>query len=274
MSTKTNANAQTQANNGKAKGSTDTAADAAESLVKFGKDVYLKACKAAMTAVNKVAGVDEEIASLNSQILVKKEGNASILHKLAIQCVELTAKGKVAVLGDAAILFRDACAHAEEVTVNQFRNAHPEATDAKIRHIVPSWPVLRSDFFNAMAKAAIDPSSAAKPTEVIEAYRKWKDANAGEVGAGGRTPRAGGTRSVSTQEALASAPVSESLIQPLKTAFATLLGTAKGLTEEGQTELADDIMTLAGIYNQKMKDAAKDEVKTKTAPQPEKRAAA
>jgi len=167
--------------------STDSTSKISEALVRFGKDTYLKACEAAQGALGKVAGTDKEIEGLRTQINVKESGNMYTLLSLARTCVELTLKGKRAMLAEAADLMREACKFAEDNAVAEDAKLR-NGTTRPIKDIVPSWPVMRSNIINAMGKAKIDPRKVAKPSAMEEGYNTWKKKNPSQVSNRGARP--------------------------------------------------------------------------------------
>lgn len=222
----------------------DTALDIPEALKLFGKDKYLAACAEASEALKSVGDVDGEIRSFEAQILLKREGNAAKLKRLAVRCVELTQKGKRAMLENAAILFRDACSEAEESFMAAFIKAHPEANEAKIRDVVPSWPVLRGNTYNAMLKAHLDPRKFEKPSGLTQAYAEWKanPNNAGEKDKRGR--KEGTDKTGSKKESNKAAELLQSMIPEVKDAMRTLGGTIAGLNKSQQKRAATALAKL------------------------------
>lgn len=239
---------------------TDTAGEIPEALQRFGKDKFMKAVSLAIAAIHEVSDSDQGIRKLESEILLKKEGNSHKVHRIAIKCVELTAKGKVAQLADAAVLFRDACKQAEEEFIVEFSNKNPGA-DTRIQVIVPSWPVLRSEFGRAMEKAMLDPRDYVKPTELREAFKAWKSNpdNASDKDGRGRK-YTGNVKS----DVLAAATGGDqrkikSMTNNLKTSLATLIGTLQGMTEEQQDIAAEKLAILCGEFNAMLAEAAETE---------------
>lgn len=162
---------------------------AATAIEKFGRPLFLKAAFNAIGAIERVEGGEQDVKRLEGEILLKREGNASVLWNLAKECVKLTVKDGKAMLLDAAELMEAACAFAEEDCVARYNKAH-NTSDAKMRQILPSWPVLKANQLNAMKKAGLNPSDFAGPTKVVNAYNEWKAANPESVDARGARPQA------------------------------------------------------------------------------------
>lgn len=221
----------------------DTSVEIPEALKLFGHEAYVNACKAARTVLSEVADGDLGIRKLEGEILLKREGNATKLLRLAVSCVALTKKGNKAILSNAAILFRDACREAEENFMQSYLKANPTTESLRIQSLVPSWPVLKSDFYNAMFKAELNPEKFVKPSEFRDAYKNWKgnSTNAGEVSTRGRKEGSGALQAGT----LAPTEVVAEFSNNLKTALRTLLGTIKGMTEEQQDEAAKRITVMA-----------------------------
>lgn len=256
----------------------------ASGLAAFGKQTFESAIKATKKALHDVQSGDEAVKTLEQKIEEKKAGNATRLIILARECVSLTMSedGKVADLIKAADLMEGACKYVETITEIDYRKANPEATEAKIRHIVPSWPALRSDFINAMRKAKLDPNSffvadkdkgkeIPQPTAMRNAYKEWKENpdNAGELAVTGRKPRAaesGQTDAKTKEVAAAVAKLSDSA----KSVLANL-ATAMEQLDDKQQKKAVELLTITLGEVRNLAAAGEDEKDEKAGVQTRRR---
>ena len=218
----------------------------ASGLDKFGKKEFMKAAEAAKNAIHAVQGGDKEIRRLNGEIELKREGNTAVLWRLAKECVKIATHEGTADLAKAADLMELACQYVEAVTELDFRKENPEATEAKIRHIVPSWPVLRANSINAMRKANLNPNDFPKPSGMLTAYKAWKEnpANAGQVAQTGRAPRAAQSGQV-TAEVRKVAEVVAKLTDSARSMLDNIATHLLQLNEKGQKHALDKILTPA-----------------------------
>lgn len=215
----------------------------AETLL--GQKTFHKAVALASQALNDVSNTDNEIKSLDAQILQKKEGASARIKRLAVDCVKLTAKDGKAMLKNAAVLFRDSCAQARAEYMQAWGRANP-GVEGRFNQIVPSWPALVGDAYNAMFKADINPTEFDKPTAFRDAYREWraKPENAGEVDGRGARQGSGPLQQAAAATMLIEPEKVKEFSNELKTSIRTLLGELHGLDEEGQTKA---IVLLDGV---------------------------
>lgn len=221
------------------------AAELPESLKFVSQETYATAINAATDALSGVRDGDKDIVSLNGQILLKREGNGSILFRLARTCVNLTIttkkvgkKGevKVANLQHAAILMRDACRAAEETTIAQVAK-ESEGKTYKIGQIAPSWPVLKSNTINAMQKAGLNPGDFVKPSDLNTAYGEWKEANPDQKSAKGAKARI--TDKNGTPAAKVVADAGKKLTDGVRNSIMALVQAAQALSPSLQAEAAE-----------------------------------
>lgn len=236
-----------------------------EAITKFGKSIFLKAAKLALGAIAKVEGGEQEVKKLEGEILLKKEGNAHVLWNLAKECVKLTAQDGKAILLDAADLMEQACAFAEEDCVARYNKAH-NTSDAKMRQIVPSWPVLKANQLNAMKKAGLNPSDFAGPTKVVNAYNEWKTANPESVDNRGARPQAPEGPKELPKPVAKTAETMTKLEDTARGAIMALVAAVQTKSPKSQHRAAEMISSLI-----KQISALKDEEeapRTRTAPNP------
>lgn len=243
----------------------------AEAMKRFGKATVEKAAVAALTAIRDVQSGDAGIQKLEGEILLKREGNAQILFKLAKECVKLTMEGKTANLKNAADLMQVSCEFAEADTVSAYRAAH-NGLEYKVRQIVPSWPVLKSDMINAMKKASINPADFPMATKVRNAYKEWKEKNPGDVDTRGAKSRATDKNGVVPAAAKADAKEIAKLSDAARNALMALTGAVQRAPAEKQPEVVAwvDELTKRIMSLTPSEEGSQDGLKAKARPIPAK----